>query len=87
MIKNMGRDKISALAKILQLDPVELVPADGGNLQHRPLYNRPEDIERLEALHQDPEKGILFDRVKNMPHEDFQKLMQMIDIMFPKESD
>ena len=26
MIKNMGRDKIAALARVLQISPVELVP-------------------------------------------------------------
>ena len=28
MIRNMGRDKIAALAKVLQINPVELVPGD-----------------------------------------------------------
>ena len=28
MIKNMGRDKIAALSKILQMNPVEFIPAD-----------------------------------------------------------
>lgn len=85
MIKNMGRDKIAKLAKILKLDPVELVPGDGAFLQHPSVYTEPNDIERLEALHQDPQKGILFDRVRDMPHEDVEKLMQIIDVMFPKE--
>ncbi|MBQ9252603.1 MAG: helix-turn-helix transcriptional regulator [Clostridia bacterium] len=29
MIKNMGRDKIALLAKVLQLSPVDFVPVDG----------------------------------------------------------
>ena len=29
MIKNMGRDKIASLAKVLQMNPVEFVPAEG----------------------------------------------------------
>ena len=85
MIKNMGRDKIAKLAKILKMDPVEFVPGDGAFLHHPPEYTEPNDRERLEALHQDPQKGILFDRVRDMPHEDVEKLMKIIDVMFPKE--
>ena len=85
MIKNMGRDKIAKLAKILRMDPVEFVPGDDAFFKHRPEYTGSDDIERLEALHQDPQKGLLFDRVRNMPHEDVEKLMQIIDVMFPKE--
>jgi len=90
LIKNMGRDKIAALARILQMDPVELVPGpvhDDQKNNHYAAYNDPDDMRRLEALHQDPSKGILFDRVRNMPHEDVEKIMQMIDLMFPKDGD
>ena len=71
LIKNMGRDKIAALAKVLQLNPVELVP----------MLNsiRTEDEERLEALHQDPRLGLLFDRSRKMSHEDVEFMIQMAD--------
>ena len=71
LIKNMGRDKIAALAKILQLNPVELVPMPG--------TTRTEDEERLEALHQDPRLGLLFDRSRKMSHEDVEFMLQMAD--------
>ena len=71
MIRNMGRDKIAALAKILQLNPVELVPMPG--------TDRTEDEERLEALHQDPRLGLLFDRSRKMSHEDVEFMLQMAD--------
>jgi transcriptional regulator with XRE-family HTH domain len=53
MIKNMGRDKIAALAKVLQMNPVEFVPGDARFSDHQNRYTDPEDLERLEALHQD----------------------------------
>ena len=71
MIKNMGRDKIAALAKILQISPVELVPL--------PDQTRSEDEERLEALHQDPRLGLLFDRTRKMKPEDVEFMLQFAD--------
>lgn len=71
MIKNMGRDKIAALAKVLQISPVELVPTPGAA--------RSEDDERLEALHQNPRLGLLFDRSRKMSHEDVEFMLQMAD--------
>ena len=71
MIKNMGRDKIAALAKILQMDPVEFVPVAGEPTS--------EDAERLEALHQDPRLGLLFDRSRKMKPEDVDFMIQMAD--------
>lgn len=71
MIRNMGRDKIAALARVLQMDPVELVPMPGTTLT--------EDQERLEALHQDPRLGLLFDRSRKMSREDVEFMIQMAD--------
>ena len=71
MIKNMGRDKIAALAKVLQISPVELVPM--------PNQTRSEDDERLEALHQNPRLGLLFDRSRKMSHADVEFMLQMAD--------
>lgn len=68
-IRNMRRDKIAALAKILQISPVELVPAAGETMT--------EDEERLEALHQDPRLGLLFDRTRKMRTEDVDFMIQM----------
>ena len=71
MIKNMGRDKIAALARVLQINPVELVPM--------PDAVRTEDEERLEALHQDPRLGLLFDRSMKMSKEDVDFMIHMAD--------
>lgn len=74
MIKNMGRDKIAALARVLQMSPVEFVPGDD-----EPATLSSEDQQRLEALHQDPRLGLLFDRSRKMSHEDVEFMLQMAD--------
>ena len=74
MIKNMGRDKIAALAKVLKMSPVEFVPGDD-----TPASLSLEDRNRLEALHQDPRLGLLFDRSRKMSHEDVEFMLQMAD--------
>ena len=80
MIKNMGRDKIAALAKVLQISPVELVPM--------PNQTRSDDDERLEALHQNPRLGLLFDRSRKMSHADVEFMLQMADrILKEREPD
>lgn len=73
MIKNMGRDKIAKLARVLQMDPVEFVPADN-HFAPAPLADR-EDQERLEALHQDPRLGLLFDRTRKMSSADVDAML------------
>ena len=79
LIKNMGRDKIAALAKILQINPVDLVPAAG--------VIRSEDEERLEALHQNPQLGLLFDRSRKMSSEDVEFMLQMADRILKERGD
>lgn len=67
MIKNMGRDKIAALAKVLGLNPAAIVLADDTPDQ---------DQERLEALHQNPRLGLLFDRSRKMSSEDVEEMLK-----------
>ena len=74
MIKNMGRDKIAAIARVLQMSPVEFVPSD--DPQETIGY---EDRQRLEALHQDPRLGLLFDRSRKMSSADVEFMLQMAD--------
>ena len=86
LIKNMGRDKIAALAHVLQMNPVELVPNPydeipwpGATDDEDFLDYDTIDQERLEALHQDPRLGLLFDRSRKMSHEDVEFMLQMAD--------
>ena len=76
MIKNMGRDKIAALARVLQLSPVEFVPAAG---EEAPARISGEDLSRLEALHQNPRLGLLFDHSTKMRPEDVDFMIQMAE--------
>ena len=67
MITDLKRSTIHALATALQVSPLYLLDDDNG------------DDDRLEALHQDPRLGVLFDRVRKMPSEDVDFMLQMAD--------
>ena len=71
MIKNMGRDKIAALAKVLKMSPVEFVPGDD---RHDDQLSA-EDKEMLEALHQNPRLRLLFDRSRKMSGADVETML------------
>ena len=79
LIKNMGRDKIAALANVLKINPIDLVPCP--SFEEAPYVPWPDEIEqdRLEALHQNPKLGILFDRSMKMSSEDVDFMIQMAD--------
>ena len=79
MIKNMGRDKIAALAKILQMSPIELVPGDAQKNNHQEKYTEPADIEMLEALHQNPTLRLLFDVQKNLSESDLNAVLMVVN--------
>ena len=93
LIKNMGRDKIAALAAVLQLDPVEFVPMSGedryySRLKENNLLPRSkEDEDRLEALHQNPHLGMLFDRSRKMSDSDVCFMIQMADKILNERDD
>lgn len=78
MIKNMGRDKLAALAAVLRLDPVMLVPMPEIKLDLK-MFCGDEDQQRLEALHQDPRLGMLFDHARKMSKEDVDFMIQIAD--------
>ena len=50
MIKNMGRDKIAALAKVLHMDPVELVPFT--NVQDRTAFIIQKATDKLRLMNE-----------------------------------
>lgn len=74
MIQNMKRDKIDLLAKALQISPSEFISTDVDDLEMSK-----EDHDRLEALHQNPRLGLLFDRARDMKSEDVDFMMQMAE--------
>ena len=80
LIQNMKRDKIAKLASVLQMNPVEFVPAHHMDLQLFSSQTRDdEDQQRLEALHQNPRLGMLFDRSRKMSKEDVDFMLQMAE--------
>jgi transcriptional regulator with XRE-family HTH domain len=79
LIKNMGRDKIAALAEILRISPVELVPAAG--------VIRSEDEERLEALHQNPKLRLLFDIQKTLTDSDLNAVLGVVNAIAKERGD
>lgn len=79
MIKNMGRDKVATLASVLQIPAVELVPGDAKISEHQKQYADSADLDRLEALHQNPRLGLLFDHSSKMRPEDVDFMIQMAE--------
>ena len=74
MIKNMGRDKIAALARVLQMNAVDFVPVETNHPEATD-----EDMQRLEALHQDPRLGLLFDHTRKMSTEDVDYMLSLAE--------
>lgn len=68
-IVELTASRISGLAKALDVPVFYL------------LDDEPEDLdkERLEALHQDPRLGLLFDRTRKMSHADVEFMLQFAD--------
>ena len=64
-------DRVQQLADLLGVRFSALTTEDGPKSY--------EDQERLEALHQDPRLGLLFDRSRKMSHEDVEFMLQMAD--------
>ncbi|MBQ1291156.1 MAG: helix-turn-helix transcriptional regulator [Lachnospiraceae bacterium] len=75
MITDLKRSTIHALATALQVSPLYLLDDDNG------------DDERLEALHQNPQLGLLFDRSRKMSSEDVEFMLQMADRILKERGD
>lgn len=75
MITDLKRSTIHALAQALQVSPLYLLDDDNG------------DEERLEALHQNPQLGLLFDRSRKMSSEDVEFMLQMADRILKERGD
>lgn len=67
MITDLKRSTIHALASALQVSPLYLLDDDG------------EDEERLKALHQNPQLGLLFDQTRKMSSNDVDFMIQVAD--------
>ena len=78
IVVNLKRSTIVSLCRVFGVSssyfldddqlPEEIVPDDT-------------DQDRLEALHQDPRLGLLFDRVRNMSDADKDKMLQIANVI------
>ena len=92
MIKNMGRDKIAALARVLKMNPVEFVPMEPIELvkvESRYEYKHEDydDMMRLEALHQNPKLRLLFDIQKNLDDSDLNAVLGVVNAIAKERGD
>ena len=64
-------NNMQRLADLLGVTMASLVEGDGASSV--------DDIDRLEALHQNPRLGLLFDRQRQMSNKDIEFMLQMAD--------
>lgn len=64
---DLKSSQLQEIARALDVPPASL------------LDDEDPDQERLEALHQNPRLGLLFDRSRKMSHEDVEFMLQMAD--------
>jgi len=88
MIKNMRRDKIAALAKVLQMSPLEFIRfRTDPNLQLSVKVSSDEDQQRLEALHQNPKLRMLFDIQKTLTDSDLNAVLGVVNAIAKERGD
>jgi len=88
MIKNMRRDKIAELAKVLQMSPLEFIRfRTDPNLQLSVKVSSDEDQQRLEALHQNPKLRMLFDIQKTLTDSDLNAVLGVVNAIAKERGD
>ena len=80
------QDKVYLLAEALDVDPgwlvtgvQQVVESDPWHFDLQHFASGDTDQDRLEALHQNPQLGMLFDRSRKMSKEDVDFMLQMAD--------
>ena len=76
IITDLKRSTIQALANALGVSPLYLLEEDDN-----------EDRDLLEALHQNPRLGMLFDRSRKMSNDDIDFMLQMADRILKERDD
>lgn len=71
IITNIPSDKIEQLARLFNVSPSFLMGWSSEDSEN----------DMLEALHQDPRLGLLFDRVRNMSDADKDKMLQIANVI------
>ena len=70
-------DTLEALADVFNVPMSYFVTEDGERVKAGDITKK--DYERLEALHQNPRLGLLFDRASNLGPEDVDFMLQFAD--------
>lgn len=68
-------DTLEALADVFNVPMSYFVTEDGERFSADDITKK--DLERLEALHQNPRLGLLFDRTSNFSHEDVEFMLEL----------
>lgn len=65
-------DVLEAMADIFNVPMSAFMPSSEKDLTYQ-------DLDRLEAMHQNPRLGLLFDRAREMSHKDVEMMIQLQD--------
>lgn len=85
IIKNMRRDKIAALAKVLQIQP-RIIMGWETEQPDEPYYFNPETAKIAQAIHDDKNLRILFDASQKLEPEDIEYIVSLVKRLKKKES-
>lgn len=85
-IANMRRDKIMALAKVLDLSPNVIMEWDDTPEEEQHYYLDDEAREAAEFLFNNPDYKVLFDASRKVKKEDIEFVRQMIERMTGSEN-
>lgn len=85
-IANMRRDKIMALAKVLDLSPNVIMEWDDTPEEEQHYYLNDEAREAAEFLFNNPDYKVLFDASRKVKKEDIEFVRQMIERMTGSEN-
>lgn len=85
-IANMRRDKIMALAKVLDLSPNVIMEWDDAPEEEPHYYLDDEAREAAEFLFNNPDYKVLFDASRKVKKEDIEFVRQMIERMTGSEN-
>ena len=79
--------EVSSPKESILIKLMEILQIDANYLYQDYIRNEDEDQQRLEALHQNPQLGLLFDRSRKMSHEDVEFMLQMADRILKERGD
>lgn len=74
--------RIQAIAEATGTDPKWLI---GWTDDKQESANRAQDMDRLEAMHQNPKLGLLFDRQRNMSDKDIEMMLALSERISKEE--